>query len=399
MAQQTEIYVDPSINADSGSGTLASPYGDLEYALEKETFDLTNGTRVNVKVGIKEILAANLATAAADTSDPGKSVAWGPTLAAPLTLQGYDDIAGDGGKAEIDGGGTTVWTSITLDSVHFKDLKVHNCGSNSILRFDNSCSAINVDAYNTSGNGIFADLNALLTDCNVTDVGSIGMRMRTGIIARSYLANGAKTFSAAIDVVDTLNGIFDNIIKIGGSSNGIDLADNYNSVERNSIWSNAGSGTGLLITLNDKTVYSVLNNLFQGFSDPGGVGLDLSRTGLRMHNLGGNTFYDNETHYKAPGDKLLHPIQFTKQDITAASKANPCVITYSGDDNFVEGSVVYISGIAGMTQLNGRLFTIGTVVTGANTFQLSGEDSTGHTTYTSGGSIGVIVSVSRVTLC
>ncbi len=51
----TEIYVDPAIAADSGAGTEGSPYGDLEYAIEQETFDLTNGTRVNIKAGTDEL--------------------------------------------------------------------------------------------------------------------------------------------------------------------------------------------------------------------------------------------------------------------------------------------------------------------------------------------------------
>ena len=47
----TEVYVDPSIAADSGAGTVGDPYGDLEYAIEQTTFDTTNGTRVNIKIG------------------------------------------------------------------------------------------------------------------------------------------------------------------------------------------------------------------------------------------------------------------------------------------------------------------------------------------------------------
>ena len=43
----SEVYVDPSIAADSGTGTIGDPFGDLEYAIEQSTFDTTNGTRVN----------------------------------------------------------------------------------------------------------------------------------------------------------------------------------------------------------------------------------------------------------------------------------------------------------------------------------------------------------------
>ena len=48
----TEIYVDPAINADSGTGTIGDPFGDLEYAIKQTTFDTTNGTRVKISIGI-----------------------------------------------------------------------------------------------------------------------------------------------------------------------------------------------------------------------------------------------------------------------------------------------------------------------------------------------------------
>ena len=53
----TEIYVDPSIAADSGTGTIGDPFGDLEYAIEQTTFDTTNGTRLNVKAGTDDFLS------------------------------------------------------------------------------------------------------------------------------------------------------------------------------------------------------------------------------------------------------------------------------------------------------------------------------------------------------
>lgn len=68
--------------------------------------------------------------------------------------------------------------------------------------------------------------------------------------------------------------------------------------------------------------------------------------------------------------------------ITAATKANPCSITTSGSHGFSTGDLIYISQVAGMTQLNGSIYTI--TSTGATTFTI-GVNSTGYTTYTSGG--------------
>lgn len=73
--------------------------------------------------------------------------------------------------------------------------------------------------------------------------------------------------------------------------------------------------------------------------------------------------------------------------ITAATKANPCVIT-SNAHGYSNGDYIYILGIAGMTELNGGYFKVAGVT--ANTFQLQDQDgnnidSSSYTTYTSGG--------------
>lgn len=72
----------------------------------------------------------------------------------------------------------------------------------------------------------------------------------------------------------------------------------------------------------------------------------------------------------------------SKKTITGASQANPCQIT-SVAHGLSTGDVVIIEGIVGMTQLNGRYFTI--TNTGANTFTLDGVNSTSYTAWSSGG--------------
>ncbi len=65
--------------------------------------------------------------------------------------------------------------------------------------------------------------------------------------------------------------------------------------------------------------------------------------------------------------------------ITAITKANPGVVTapYHG---LATGDEVFLSGIEGMTELNGRTVTV--TVTGTNTFSI-GVDTTGYGTFTS----------------
>lgn len=88
----------------------------------------------------------------------------------------------------------------------------------------------------------------------------------------------------------------------------------------------------------------------------------------------------------------------TAQNITAITKANPAVVTYDGADNYANGNEVFISGAGGMTEVNGKFFLVANVDTGANTFELQDVDgndidSTAFTTYTSGGTIAEVYTV------
>ncbi len=85
------------------------------------------------------------------------------------------------------------------------------------------------------------------------------------------------------------------------------------------------------------------------------------------------------------GGQVLEP----SINISAATKANPCVVT-ANSHGYSNGDEVYITGVGGMTQLNGGSFVISSVTT--NTFALKdvfGDNinSTLYSTYTSGGTV------------
>ncbi|MFO0253731.1 MAG: hypothetical protein ACK52V_06415 [Betaproteobacteria bacterium] len=88
----------------------------------------------------------------------------------------------------------------------------------------------------------------------------------------------------------------------------------------------------------------------------------------------------------------------TAQNITGITRANPAVLTYSGSDTYANNDRVYVSGVGGMSQVNGREFVVTNVNTGTNTFELYDSDgnavnSTGYDTYTSGGTVAEIYEV------
>lgn len=86
-------------------------------------------------------------------------------------------------------------------------------------------------------------------------------------------------------------------------------------------------------------------------------------------------------------------ITLTAQNITGITNANPAVVTYAGADTYANGDRVIITGVVGMHQVNNREFTVANVNAGANTFELSGVNSTAYGTYSSGGTVAEIYEI------
>jgi hypothetical protein len=95
------------------------------------------------------------------------------------------------------------------------------------------------------------------------------------------------------------------------------------------------------------------------------------------------------------GDKYMRVIMDggfvleTAKNITGITQANPAVVT-SAAHGFSNGDWVFITGVGGMTQVNGKSFIVAGKTT--NTFQLhtldgTNVDSTAYTAYTSGGTV------------
>jgi len=100
---------------------------------------------------------------------------------------------------------------------------------------------------------------------------------------------------------------------------------------------------------------------------------------------GGNTYrYKVTAVNEETGEESLVATATATTAISAITKADPCVVT-SNSHGIANGEEIYLSGIVGMTELNGRRFIANNVAT--NTLELLDVDSTNYTTYTSGGTI------------
>ena len=88
------------------------------------------------------------------------------------------------------------------------------------------------------------------------------------------------------------------------------------------------------------------------------------------------------------GQNVLNANNVTLQadlSISAATAANPVVVTTTANHNLITGDKVYITGVVGMTELNNRMFRITRITD--TTFSLQGENGASHTAYDSAGTI------------
>ena len=101
-----------------------------------------------------------------------------------------------------------------------------------------------------------------------------------------------------------------------------------------------------------------------------------------QHGLPLSTAYDHNSISNLTAVRTAHPATRT---INAATKATNCQLTFTTAINttYVAGQRFAISGVVGMTQLNGQIATVVSVV-GANNVTVD-INSTAYTTYVSGG--------------
>ncbi len=108
--------------------------------------------------------------------------------------------------------------------------------------------------------------------------------------------------------------------------------------------------------------------------------------GTALATINTNTLATDEKLFVAAGGVSLFQPAFgvlgPAVTVTGVSQANPAVVTAAGH-GFATGDVVLITGVAGMAQINTLQFQI--TVTGANTFQLNGLNSSGFAAAGTGG--------------
>lgn len=303
----TEYYVDPSIAANSGTGTIGDPYGDLQYALDNITRDTTDGDRINIKSGTAEVLSS-----AIDYSTYGT-----PTIAAPLLYRGYASTAGDGGIGEIDLGGN----AHSNTAVSWCDLKIHNFSSFAIV----NAVADNCWLDPTTSGAVTVSAYAKLTNSFVTT--SVTLNSRNGSVHGCYilLATGSTVPSQLVNInggCEVSNNIlhFQSGLTLGSI---YALYGNYDgcTIQNNSLLnesSRAGYGVVLSGSKNGQNVQgNISENFLQGLTG----GFSSEPNGIIQHNAG----YNNTTDFA----NMVPVIEDDNESLSASAFAKSGSITTS----------------------------------------------------------------------
>jgi len=273
VAAPTESYVDPSIAANTGAGTIGDPWGDLQYGLDQVTRDATNGDRFNIKSGTAELITVSLSLVTYGT----------PSFTAPLIFQGYASAAGDGdldagtGIGEIDMQGNNNTIIAAGAGICFMHLHCHGTGTAIVLTIGTDQAVLECEVSEGTGGGIVSntDNRVQIIGNHVHDTGSNGIDSG-GLVAFNYLKNdGTTDFVNAIQVSAGTYAI-GNFISIDGSTIGIEANPSRGVVSHNSILSAGGTGVGIKIIADGPLFASLMNNIIEGFSGAGGKGIRIA---------------------------------------------------------------------------------------------------------------------------
>ncbi len=298
MGALTNTFVDPVGGDDgSGDGTIGTPYKTLQFAWNNTTRDATNGDQFNMKVGGADILSAKL-----DLTTYGT-----PTAEAPVVIRGYTSAVNDGGTGDLDGSGSvSIFDNAALSYVNAVDMHCHNCGAAVIWRggisslvrceFDGTTNLLCVKTTSWSS----------VVGCYVHDFSGVGIGGQVnGEVAYNFVDKSVT--GAPEPAIDPGNScvIHHNIVKLSGAGNsadGIQVGADSKKTFNNSIWSNAGTGQGIIANVDTLSTH-IYNNVIEGFSGTGGIGI--VTTGPRIVGVHTNAVFNCETAYSLGHDEIF----------------------------------------------------------------------------------------------
>lgn len=314
----TEYWVSAAVGADTGAGTsfgdpMGAADGDpVQRLLDTITANETDGDIIYVIDDGTYTPQAELSFATYGSPSTG----WALTLKG-LHADGStaSDLATDVGIGAFDLGAFSGYyisnKRVNLqhlsfangtDLIYVDDAYVKDCSfsdaSNFALRLGAFCVARNCYAFNCGVRGFYATA----TSCRILD---------SHVMSRTADSNGATI--ACIDNNNSGGLVQGCTVSTEGSSDGIRIGG-ATSCLNNSILSSSGTGEGIQISGNNYAS-EFANNIIEGFSGTGGIGITCGGGASRAGLIGNNKIYNCTTPVVAatvPGVVTLPDTTLTK---------------------------------------------------------------------------------------
>lgn len=291
MAAPTIYYVDSDIGTDTGAGTTGDPYGNIQHALDSVTRDAANGDRFKGKGG--DVLSASL-----DLTSYGA-----PAYNVPLIFDKWNAVW------DLDGNDGNFSIMSAAAGLHFLNLKLHNTGTATVVGIGQHSSIQGCEIANSSGNGADLTSYSAFIGNHVHDIGGYGVTTdyRLNVFGNYFRNDGTHDFTAAI-YANTECAIVRNIISIDGASDGILRPYFATLVAFNSILSAGGTGVGIKDLTLSRLITGIVNNLVEGFSGAGGVGIQSKGSVSPAAAYGYNALYNNTLNYDVDYDRVINSL-------------------------------------------------------------------------------------------
>lgn len=258
MPGPNQYYVDPAIAANSGTGTLGDPFGDLQYCLNTITRSTTVGDQINIKAGTAEVMSASISLATYGT----------PTK---LILAGYTAAADDGGIGEITFGGTNADVFSATSNIDLRCLKIGNFGTG-FLRTTGTVSLCEI--YNFTGSIVTSSSNGFIHNHVHTHSGTNLCVQVNATFCFQNLIRSSTNWVVLYGNGSGLSAVENVVVHSNATGNALEaftIGSNFSIIGNSVI--NTAAGTGRGIAWNCTTVPNsgiIANNIVQGWNGTGG---------------------------------------------------------------------------------------------------------------------------------
>lgn len=313
MTTYNEYYVRNTNGTDSaGGGTShATAYQTIQFAIDDivATHGKQSGTTAD-RINLCDESAFVL-TSALDPTNYGNSAVqrW-------LVFQGYTSTPGDGGLFDIDlNGGAYSLVNGSHDYWTFAYGKLHNnSGSNYLWDFDGvGQRAFMMEFYDTAHSAVGGGASASGVEyCWFHDIERYGIETHQ-MVHHCLFTNG--TTKKFLKAMYRPTHATHNFISVDGSTDGIEVVQ-YNHVANNTVLSNGGTGKGINCQL---YFHSLYNNIVEGFSGTGGVGINNLSNNTYVQWWRNNAVFNCDTEYGNQDNHIILPLSEADNEILVSS--------------------------------------------------------------------------------